>query len=177
MTWPHWWKPPPGGKWNPFFHHAFNSSCEALGNSVFNCYRALWAGTDRYGVPAFLSFSLFLERTRTFYSILGLFKVYLEFLQHTGSILELFTAYWDFSWICRNRSCSISLCDLWLTPVAKLHYPVCTWTCGIPVPHKTLRSKAVLRIKCARKAIKKKSHSSWMWMSKPGWCSFIWVGC
>lgn len=73
--------------------HAFNSSCEALGNSAFNCYRALWAGMDRYGVPAFLSFSLFLERTRTFYSILGLFKVYLEFLQHTGSILELFTAY------------------------------------------------------------------------------------
>lgn len=67
--------------------YSFYSCLEALGKYVFNCYRALWAVTDQYDVPA----------TRTFYSILGLFKVYLDFLQHTGSILGLFTAYWDSS--------------------------------------------------------------------------------
>lgn len=88
MTGPHLWKPPPGGKCSAFFHHAFYSSCEALGNSVFNCYRALWAGTDRYGVPAFRNFSLFLQCTRTFYSILGLFTAYWDYLQRTGTSHE-----------------------------------------------------------------------------------------
>lgn len=152
MTSPYLWKPPPGGKCNAFLHHAFYSSCEALDNSVFNCYRALWAGTDR-----FLSF-------RTFYSVLEFFK-FTYFLQHTGTIYSVLELLMNLSYpVLFNFSLR-----LWSTPMAKLHYLVCTCMCPTPVPHKALASKVVLRIKCTRKAIKKKSCSRWMWTSKPGW--------